>query len=148
MHDGVDVARAHPLGPARELPGDLVGRADGDEERLADKIEIEAAVHLVGARGADLELVDREIAGRRQILRRGAHVVLKERLQVWQVFGPRAFLALRDVDEGEDRQLLGPNGVTEILGALAQIVVEDRKSTRLNSSHLGISYAVFCLKKK
>src|SRR2546426_5006772 len=26
--------------------------------------------------------------------------------------------------------------------------VEDRKSTRLNSSHLVISYAVFCLKKK
>src|SRR5437899_3381540 len=26
--------------------------------------------------------------------------------------------------------------------------VTDRKSTRLNSSHLGISYAVFCLKKK
>src|SRR5262245_63930137 len=25
--------------------------------------------------------------------------------------------------------------------------VKDRKSTRLNSSHLGISYAVFCLKK-
>src|SRR3712207_8561212 len=27
-------------------------------------------------------------------------------------------------------------------------VVEDRKSTRLNSSHANISYAVFCLKKK
>src|SRR6266513_5769613 len=27
-------------------------------------------------------------------------------------------------------------------------VVEDRKSTRLNSSHVSISYAVFCLKKK
>src|SRR5258705_6059860 len=27
-------------------------------------------------------------------------------------------------------------------------IVQDRKSTRLNSSHLGISYAVFCLKKK
>src|SRR5258705_5461997 len=26
--------------------------------------------------------------------------------------------------------------------------VEDRKSTRLNSSHLGTSYAVFCLEKK
>src|ERR1035438_2319985 len=26
-------------------------------------------------------------------------------------------------------------------------IVVDRKSTRLNSSHLGISYAVFCLKK-
>src|SRR5256885_7670737 len=29
-----------------------------------------------------------------------------------------------------------------------QVVVVDRKSTRLNSSHLVISYAVFCLKKK
>src|SRR5438067_8701066 len=28
------------------------------------------------------------------------------------------------------------------------IVVQDRKSTRLNSSHVSISYAVFCLKKK
>src|SRR5205814_10655143 len=35
-------------------------------------------------------------------------------------------------------------------GPNAQGVLQrpDRKSTRLNSSHLGISYAVFCLKKK
>src|SRR5256885_5022870 len=33
--------------------------------------------------------------------------------------------------------------------AIVHLVVErDRKSTRLNSSHLVISYAVFCLKKK
>src|ERR1039458_6926399 len=31
---------------------------------------------------------------------------------------------------------------------VCRLLVEDRKSTRLNSSHLGISYAVFCLKKK
>src|SRR5205814_6049356 len=30
----------------------------------------------------------------------------------------------------------------------ADLRQRDRKSTRLNSSHLGISYAVFCLKKK
>src|SRR5258705_6080763 len=30
----------------------------------------------------------------------------------------------------------------------AELEQRDRKSTRLNSSHLGISYAVFCLKKK
>src|SRR5690625_7006409 len=30
----------------------------------------------------------------------------------------------------------------------AKIVKRDRKSTRLNSSHVAISYAVFCLKKK
>src|SRR2546426_6539872 len=31
---------------------------------------------------------------------------------------------------------------------LQPLLPEDRKSTRLNSSHLVISYAVFCLKKK
>src|SRR5690606_41477334 len=49
------------------------------------------------------------------------------------------------------------DGVPEqahVLGLAAQIVGdrvgvgEDRKSTRLNSSHVKISYAVFCLKKK
>src|SRR3712207_6852490 len=32
--------------------------------------------------------------------------------------------------------------------ASLDLVSEDRKSTRLNSSHANISYAVFCLKKK
>src|SRR5207248_4664390 len=32
--------------------------------------------------------------------------------------------------------------------AVASTMVKDRKSTRLNSSHRTISYAVFCLKKK
>src|SRR5437899_11981599 len=36
--------------------------------------------------------------------------------------------------------------IVEVLYVAA--VLRDRKSTRLNSSHLGISYAVFCLKKK
>src|SRR5437667_2979743 len=34
------------------------------------------------------------------------------------------------------------------LEPLALLDAEDRKSTRLNSSHITISYAVFCLKKK
>src|SRR5437899_7728201 len=33
-------------------------------------------------------------------------------------------------------------------GPQSRLQGQDRKSTRLNSSHLGISYAVFCLKKK
>src|SRR5256886_3640963 len=33
-------------------------------------------------------------------------------------------------------------------GTTALLIIEDRKSTRLNSSHSQISYAVFCLKKK
>src|SRR5690606_39723378 len=35
----------------------------------------------------------------------------------------------------------------ERVGKEGVITVEDRKSTRLNSSHVKISYAVFCLKK-
>src|SRR5256885_11837376 len=44
------------------------------------------------------------------------------------------------------------HGTTNVLGVSAansaKWVEIDRKSTRLNSSHLVISYAVFCLKKK
>src|SRR5258705_9438376 len=35
-----------------------------------------------------------------------------------------------------------------VAASVLSFVAADRKSTRLNSSHLGISYAVFCLKKK
>src|SRR5438045_8371026 len=42
-------------------------------------------------------------------------------------------------------RLPGPAGRSR---GRAPEIVQDRKSTRLNSSHLGISYAVFCLKKK
>src|SRR5690554_1953143 len=39
-------------------------------------------------------------------------------------------------------------GVQGILAVNAVGGIQDRKSTRLNSSHVRISYAVFCLKKK
>src|SRR5256885_8511767 len=48
-------------------------------------------------------------------------------------------------DRGSFRFALGR---TEPAGLAAGAFVEDRKSTCLNSSHLVISYAVFCLKKK
>src|SRR5690554_7264996 len=37
---------------------------------------------------------------------------------------------------------------TTVLPAIPEDPATDRKSTRLNSSHVRISYAVFCLKKK
>src|SRR2546422_8174029 len=39
-------------------------------------------------------------------------------------------------------------GDVHVAGAQGPLVIQDRKSTRLNSSHGYISYAVFCLKKK
>src|SRR5699024_12636017 len=49
-----------------------------------------------------------------------------------------------------DRQVeLVIDGETEqVLDVIDASVQADRKSTRLNSSHVSISYAVFCLKKK
>src|SRR5205814_5410793 len=52
--------------------------------------------------------------------------------------------------EEKIRAVEGPtlDGWLEELAGGAPAPGGDRKSTRLNSSHLGISYAVFCLKKK
>src|SRR3989442_7071116 len=55
--------------------------------------------------------------------------------------GLRSQAARQDEREGAD---LLRRGTEDARGALRQ----DRKSTRLNSSHVRISYAVFCLKKK
>src|SRR2546430_13555777 len=49
----------------------------------------------------------------------------------------------RDVAEGAQRQA----GAFKMRGQIGRQRI-DRKSTRLNSSHSQISYAVFCLKKK
>src|SRR5690625_5801857 len=63
------------------------------------------------------------------------------------------------VEEGKIVTILGANGAGKtttmktIIGLLKPKkgkieFLKDRKSTRLNSSHVAISYAVFCLKKK
>src|SRR5439155_10380146 len=54
-----------------------------------------------------------------------------------------------------EQGLRGPRGripgdyeITEAIPERAPTCPADRRSTRLNSSHVAISYAVFCLKKK
>src|SRR3712207_8127247 len=67
---------------------------------------------------------------------------------------PQTFEQLVDTDRVA--QSLAPQVIDQALasvggkGALPapRRQIEDRKSTRLNSSHANISYAVFCLKKK
>src|SRR5690606_41447481 len=63
---------------------------------------------------------------------------------------PRRLRHIRRADENLSRPL--HNHLLALLVALRsrlqQAHVRDRKSTRLNSSHVKISYAVFCLKKK
>src|SRR5207249_9322983 len=56
----------------------------------------------------------------------------------------RARLIREEIGPGR-RLMMDANQVWDVDEAIAWI---DRKSTRLNSSHVSISYAVFCLKKK
>src|ERR1039458_10543911 len=56
--------------------------------------------------------------------------------------------SLRDALEADTTILAVPFGEHREVAKVLPSWKGDRKSTRLNSSHLGISYAVFCLKKK
>src|SRR5258705_8068639 len=61
---------------------------------------------------------------------------------------PRAIAGGLLLHTGGGSDALQPTGGPEPDCAGFADALIDRKSTRLNSSHLGISYAVFCLKKK
>src|SRR5438045_9397010 len=70
--------------------------------------------------------------------------------EIYTLFPTRRSSDLIDerlVRHGRDRYLIYCVVCHDPLGTGYGKIV-DRKSTRLNSSHLGISYAVFCLKKK
>src|SRR5205085_7548108 len=88
-------------------------------------------------------------------------VALAAMLLLW-LFLSRSYLGIAIRAISQDRAIMPLMGVDQrkiylvtsaIGGALAGLaaslmVLQDRKSTRLNSSHSQISYAVFCLKKK
>src|SRR5439155_7351371 len=97
-------------------------------------------------------------AGRRRSAAAAIYVASSSPLDQYLVNHPEYFLG-RDPEQG----LIDPDNLL-ILSAHLQAAtfelplpagepfgaapVADRKSTRLNSSHVAISYAVFCLKKK
>src|SRR5437763_15842313 len=66
---------------------------------------------------------------------------LHDALPIWGTSGMLARLKTATYSELVDIQVA-------IVGSPATVADQDRKSTRLNSSHRCISYAVFCLKKK
>src|SRR2546428_4106156 len=59
----------------------------------------------------------------------------------------RPLLVLNHSAEQEEQEGSGEDGKADDLDLRAAVDGPDRKSTRLNSSHDQISYAVFCLKK-
>src|SRR5207253_10740977 len=61
---------------------------------------------------------------------------------------PQVLETLEDVPQREACQMPGEDRIADLprVGRFRHMA-QDRKSTRLNSSHVAISYAVFCLKK-
>src|SRR3989454_7028971 len=110
-------------------------------------------------RGRDRLDLDRVETAHHAVHPRHLHLRFDEllELRVLRIAGLRAH---RDVDRAVARQdaewhaRLGARLRACLVAGAGRAVrgeavqVEDRKSTRLNSSHLVISYAVFCLKKK
>src|SRR5205807_6792910 len=96
---------------------------------LIHSLSLHDALPIFGARGARDALALVDLVGRR------CTVVLALRCGDARARVEDAFLV----------RLVGPH---HQLPAGGCVRVLDRKSTRLNSSHLVISYAVFCLKKK
>src|SRR5256885_11554840 len=64
------------------------------------------------------------------------------------LFRSPAFLAVPPSLACSSRRARDSRDITVPMGTAVTSAISDRKSTRLNSSHLVISYAVFCLKKK
>src|SRR5690625_4113553 len=77
----------------------------------------------------------------------GRKIACKETIEMCQRF-------LKDLDNNDYD--FNPKDAEFVIGIIEKTFVHekgedmegDRKSTRLNSSHVAISYAVFCLKKK
>src|SRR5207248_10358594 len=102
------------------------------------RVPFASLVRLLGARGLTSLLVE------------GGGTVAAEALRAGVVDRLVLFVAPAILG-GDAVAAVGPLGLRQArdavrVGGLA--VAQDRKSTRLNSSHRTISYAVFCLKKK
>src|SRR5258705_13919316 len=105
---------------------------------------------------------------RREFLRDAAGLVLGSSIfssSLWARSGilqkDRKVVVITFGGGARDQETFAPEGQENIPNLMRELIPQsafftqvvnrgilDRKSTRLNSSHLGISYAVFCLKKK
>src|SRR5690625_2816401 len=125
------------------------GAARHDAEELAieglDDVREDLWLPTVGAQGSQISW---------RIRSGGEHAALQDQDQD---SGSGAIVQVRRAAAGTDAAPVrlegtiddGSQAITREFTATVQpMPSEDRKSTRLNSSHVAISYAVFCLKKK
>src|SRR5699024_1744872 len=132
-----EVHEEHPKAAYRPLECRLPSRHPVDDERIDDDDGMQqhkCPSHEV-VRGMD---------GNRQC--KGA-VCIETEIE-YQIMHPALSDDPLDDDEPNDHPAdVKRHGIPQIVAGFENIPA-DRKSTRLNSSHVSISYAVFCLKKK
>src|SRR5690606_22761487 len=105
-------------------------------------LELRARGHAVIISTHNLDEAER-VADRVGVLRRRFLAVASPEELRRRLFGERVVIRLAGGTAASFAGIPGRHGALDV-----QADGEDRKSTRLNSSHVKISYAVFCLKKK
>src|SRR5699024_12227007 len=129
----VNLAAALAAQRQRVLLIDLDPQGNATSGSGVDKYEVETSIyHLLLVEAIAAETIIEETTGGYHLVPANTDVIAAE---VNMLDMPSREYRLRDV--------LAP-----LLANYDYILIEDRKSTRLNSSHVSISYAVFCLKKK
>src|SRR5438034_1106813 len=79
----------------------------------------------------------------------GREEVRSQRVPLWNLTGVWNWAVRKIEPDAKDRIYYGAKDLQNLLANHGEkMEITDRKSTRLNSSHTVISYAVFCLKKK
>src|SRR5262245_64358097 len=122
---------------AAEIHVEALGEAVIRQHRAHLVLAAAGALRVVRARGFAVAVLVIAVVGSHQVERgyRGPLHAAPDHIQ-------RLVVELVGVVDGDGDYVAADDGLAR------EILRVDRKSTRLNSSHLGISYAVFCLKKK
>src|SRR5690625_6483157 len=95
-----------------------------------------------------MDVLRERIRVQHQLPRTGLAVHGVHRTRIGQPRGARALAGARDAERAGRHRLRSVRSGIRHGPMFAPSMLLDRKSTRLNSSHVAISYAVFCLKKK
>src|SRR5438445_3965130 len=122
--------------------------------QAAERDDVERlALHAIAEdQGGGLDCVEGH-PPREGRLHRSSLSIAVRNLRGYERIAERAIELPADLEDPDPRPRLDADGMAEAeVRARAvrahDLLVRDRKSTRLNSSHANISYAVFCLKKK
>src|SRR5699024_3663813 len=132
-------------------PGQVLARIQGPTRSIlaGERTALNFLGHLSGVATATADLCarvqpyDSKITCTRKTLP-GLRAVQKYAVRVGGGYNHR--LALDDAVLIKDNHIALAGGIAQALTRARETVGQDRKSTRLNSSHVSISYAVFCLK--